>query len=291
MKRAEILKTYKLYISGEFPRSESGRHIELKDKQKKHIANVCKASRKDFRNAVSAALSALPSWAGKTAYNRSQIIYRMAEMAEGRKDQLQKELEHFLPAAKAKKEVEDAIDNMVYYAGFCDKYAALASSVNPVAGPFFNFTVPEPTGVVSILCPDEPSLLGFVAMVMPVIAGGNTAVVLCSEKNPLPVLTLTEILATSDLPKGVVNVLSGERKELATHFASHMEVNAVAAASLNPDLHKEIGTLCADTVKRYVHHITQKWIDDAGLYRILEFQEMKTTWHPIDKAIGSTAKY
>jgi acyl-CoA reductase-like NAD-dependent aldehyde dehydrogenase len=291
MKRTEVFKTYKLYINGEFPRTESGRHIELFNKQKKHIANICKASRKDFRNAVSAALSAQPSWAGKTAYNRSQILYRMAEMAEGRKEQLQKELEYFLPPAKAKKEVEDAIDSMVYYAGFCDKYSALASTVNPVAGPFFNFTVPEPTGIVVVLCPDEPSLLGFVAMVMPVIAGGNTAVVLCSEKNPLPVLTLTEILSTSDLPKGVINVLSGERKELAAHFASHMEVNAVAAASLIPEMYKEIGTLCADTVKRFVHHNTKTWVDGAGLYRILEFQEMKTTWHPVDKAIGSTAKY
>ncbi|MCX8079960.1 MAG: aldehyde dehydrogenase family protein [Bacteroidia bacterium] len=291
MKRTEVLKTYKLFINGEFPRTESGRHIELKDKQKNHIANICKASRKDFRNAVSAALTSQPSWAGRTAYNRSQILYRMAEMAEGRKGQLQKELEFFIPAAKAKTEVEKSIDMMIYYAGFCDKYSALASSVNPVSGPFFNFSVPEPMGIVSVLCPDEPSLLGFVAMVMPAVAGGNTVVALCSEKNPLPVLTLTEIFATSDLPKGVINVLSGERAELASHFATHMEVNALAAASAGDELLKELGLLCADTVKRFIHHEADVWINDAGLYRIMEFQEIKTTWHPIDKAIGTAAKY
>lgn len=291
MERQEVFKTYKLFINGEFPRSESGRHIELKTKNNKHIANFCRASRKDFRNAVAAALAALPGWSARTAYNRSQILYRMAEMAEGRKTQLVEELSLFEPKSVAEKEVISSIDRIIHYAGFCDKYAALASSVNPVAGPFFNFTLPEPTGVVSVLCPDEPSLLGFVSMVMPALAGGNVVVALGSEKNPLPVLTFTEIIATSDLPKGVLNVLSGQRNELVPHFASHMEVNAVMAAGLDEELFRQTGVLCADTVKRFIHHPPQVWIADPGLYRILELQEMKTTWHPIDKTIGSSAKY
>jgi len=291
MQRSEIFKTYKLFINGEFPRTESGRHLELYDTRKKHVANICNASRKDFRNAVTAAYAALPVWAGKTAYNRSQILYRLGEMMEGRKDQLIKELKIFLSPSDAKKETEESIERVIYYAGFCDKYQSLASSVNPVSGPFFNFTVPEPTGIVSVICPPVPSLLGFISMVMPIVCGGNTCVVLASEKNPLPVLTLAEMIATSDIPKGVINILSGKKEELLMHFASHMEVNAFSAADLSDEEIKKAGDLCADTVKRFVHHSAKEFVENPGLYRILEFQEMKTTWHPVEKIISGSGKY
>lgn len=293
MERIPVLKTYKIYIGGQFPRTESGRYYELKDKSKKLIANMCLSSRKDLRNAVTAARSAFVGWSGKTAFNRSQILYRIAEMLEGRKGQLKEEL--MLQGSNAKQaeaEVALSIDRLIYYAGWCDKYSALFSSVNPVASSHFNFSVPEPTGVVTIIAPEDSSLVGLVSVITPVIAGGNTCVVLASETKPLCSITFSEILATSDLPGGVVNILTGTTKELLEHFSSHMDVNAIVYCRKDKNEIKTIGENSSLNVKR-TFYWTKDWNKDENQnpYLILDLQETKTTWHPIENIGIGGAKY
>lgn len=293
MERIPVLKTYKLYIGGQFPRTESGRYYELKDKKKKLLANMCLSSRKDLRNAVVAARSAFGGWSGRSAFNRSQIIYRIAEMLEGRKAQLIDELvQQGSTAVQAKNEVAVGIDRIIYYAGWCDKYTQLFSSVNPVASSHFNFSVPEPTGVVTIIAPEESSLLGLISAVMPVIAGGNTCVVLASETKPLCAITFAEILATSDLPGGIVNILTGTSSELHAHFSNHMDVNAIIYCRKNKEEIKAIGENASLNVKR-TFYWNKDWTktENQNPYLILDLQETKTTWHPIENIGVGGAKY
>jgi acyl-CoA reductase-like NAD-dependent aldehyde dehydrogenase len=291
MERIPVLKTYKIYTGGQFPRTESGRYYELKDKSKKLIANMCLCSRKDLRNAVTAARGAFAGWSGKTAFNRSQILYRIAEMLEGRKAQLKEELmQQGSNAKQAEAEVLLSIDRFIYYAGWCDKYSALFSSVNPVASSHYNFSVPEPTGVVNIIAPDENSLIGLVSVIAPVIAGGNTCVVLASETKPLCAITFSEIIATSDLPAGVVNILTGTTKELAEHFSSHMDVNAIIYCRKDKNEIKLISENASLNVKR-TFFWNKDWNKEESQdpYLIIDLQEIKTTWHPIENiGIGGT---
>lgn len=289
----EVLKTYKLYIAGQFPRSESGRYYELRSSKKELIANVCLSSRKDFRNAEVAARGAVAGWSSKTHFNRSQILYRIAEMLEGRKDQFVNELIlQGLTKKQAEQEVSLSVDRWVYYAGWCDKYSALFSSVNPVSSSHFNFSVPEPTGVVSIIAPEKSSLLGLCSVIAPVIAGGNTCVVLASEKMPLCAITLGEVMATSDLSGGVVNILTGTSEELHSHFSSHMDVNALIYCRNNKEEIKLIGENASLNVKR-VFYWDKDWAkdDSQNPYLILDLQEIKTTWHPVENIGTSGSKY
>jgi acyl-CoA reductase-like NAD-dependent aldehyde dehydrogenase len=285
--RLQVQKTYKLYIGGKFVRGENGRVLPALGSDRKPIANYCRASRKDFREAVVAARASLGGWSKQSAYLRGQILYRAAEMLEMRRDQLQAEIERSngSSTAKARQEAIDCIDRLVHYAGWTDKFSQIFSSVNPVASSHFNFTMPEPTGVVVIVCPDEPSLLALITLVAPVILAGNTAIVLASPTQPLPSLTFSEIIATSDLPGGVVNILTGDRAELAPHFASHMDVNAIVDASGDPATNEKLQTGGGFNVKRYV----RRDVTSAGWrtrevenpYWILDTVEMKTAWHPI----------
>jgi acyl-CoA reductase-like NAD-dependent aldehyde dehydrogenase len=293
MERIPVLKTYKIYIDGQFPRTESGRYYELKDKSKKLIANMCLCSRKDLRNAVTAARGASSGWSGKTAFNRSQILYRIAEMLEGRKAQLKEELiQQGSNAKQAEAEVVLSIDRLIYYAGWCDKYSALFSTVNPVASSHYNFSVPEPTGVVNIIAPEENSLIGLVSVMAPVIVGGNTCVVLASETKPLCAITFAEILATSDLPGGVVNILTGTTKELLEHFSSHMDVNAIIYCRKDKAEIKTVGEQASLNVKR-TFYWNKDWNNEESQdpYLILDLQEIKTTWHPIENIGVGGAKY
>jgi acyl-CoA reductase-like NAD-dependent aldehyde dehydrogenase len=283
--RTEVLKTYKLYIDGKFPRTESGRYYTPENKTGP-VGNICLASRKDFRNAVVAARKALDGWSGKSAYNRSQVIYRIAEMLEGRKDQFVKELKHMgIRPGKAKQEVEKSIDRLIYYAGWCDKYQQVFSSVNPVASSHFNFSVLEPTGVVAILAPQSAPLIGLITQVIAAIAGGNTCIVLASEDSPLPAITFGEVMQTSDVPAGVVNILTGKQDELLTHFATHMDVNAIVYCDESPEKIKSIKELATDNVKRVIYRHANDWMDASheNPYYILDTQEVKTTWHPIEQ--------
>ncbi|RTL48566.1 MAG: aldehyde dehydrogenase family protein [Sphingobacteriales bacterium] len=293
--RIDVLKTYKLYIGGQFPRTESGRYYAIKDAKGKLLANMCQSSRKDFRDAVVAARGALSSWSGKSAFNRSQILYRMAEMLENRKNQLVDEL--LLQGCKtldAVTEVSTAIDRLVYYAGWCDKYQQVFSAVNPVASPHFNFSVPEPTGVVAIIAPQQSALIGLVSVIAPVIAGGNACVVLASESLPLAAISLAEIIHSSDVPAGVVNILTGKPNELLKYFAEHMDVNAIVCNQLSNaevQLVKEKASL---NVKRVIEYNIKNWLDDtAGQspYFILDAQEIKTTWHPIETVAAGKSGY
>jgi acyl-CoA reductase-like NAD-dependent aldehyde dehydrogenase len=283
--RLDIKKTYKLYIGGKFPRSESGRYLPAKSARGEQLDNVSHASRKDFRDAVVAARAAFDGWAKATAYNRGQILYRAAEMLQNRAGELVNEIARStnVSAAKAKREVALSIDRLVYYAGWTDKYQQVFGSVNPVATSHFNFTTPEPTGVVVLLAPDEPSLLALVSLVAPVILSGNAAIVVASEKFPLPAATFAEILATSDLPGGVVNILLGKRAELAPHLASHMDVNAIVDGTNDKDLGAKLQSGTAINLKRYSNHATTDWfsakVEDP--YWILDTIEYKTAWHPI----------
>jgi acyl-CoA reductase-like NAD-dependent aldehyde dehydrogenase len=265
MSRLDVRKTYKLYIGGEFPRSESGRSYEAEG------ANVARASRKDVRDAVKAARSAQSGWAGRTAYNRGQILYRMAEMMEARRALL-------AGLCDGDSEVDAAIDRMVWYAGWADKLAQVLGSSNPVSGPYFNFTVPEPTGVVGLLAPETPALLGLVSRIAPAIVGGNTVVAVTSESRPLAAVELAEALATSDLPGGVVNILTGFKSELAPWLAGHMDVNALDIGGTNGDS-AELERLAAENVKRVVHGSG----DGQSLWEISAFLELKTVWHPIGR--------
>ena len=293
MARLNVLKTYKIYIGGQFPRTESGRYYELLNKKSETIANVCLSSRKDFRNAVVAARSAFGGWSGRSAFNRSQILYRIAEMLEGRRTQFVEELVlQGITKAAAEKEVLQSIDRLVYYAGWCDKYSALFSSVNPVASSHFNFSVPEPTGVVSVIAPENSGLLGLVSVVAPIICGGNTCVVLASNSLPLSAVTFAEVLATSDLPGGVVNILTGTSKELHSHFSSHMDVNAIVNCRDNKDETKVIAENSSLNVKRS-YNWKKDWTKEESQdpYLILDLHEIKTTWHPFENIGIGGAKY
>ncbi|MCA6361859.1 MAG: aldehyde dehydrogenase family protein [Bacteroidetes bacterium] len=294
MSRIEILKTYKLYIGGQFPRTESGRYYPLTDKKGKVLANICLSSRKDFRNAVVAARGAFGGWSGRNGYNRSQILYRIAEMLEGRKAQFIEELmQQGLTKAAAEKEVALSVDRLVHYAGWCDKYQQLFSTVNPVQSSHFNFSVPEPAGVVAVVAPQDTSLAGLVSVIAPVIAGGNTCVVLASEQKPLCAITFGEVLATSDLPGGVINILTGQIKELLSHMASHMDVNALVMAAGSAADWKLAQEKAAANVKRTFNWSENNWSDAAAQnpYFIIDLQEVKTTWHPIEQIGAGGAKY
>ena len=261
--RLPVRKTYKLFVGGAFPRSESGRSYEAEG------ANVARGSRKDVRDAVRAARSAFPGWAGATAYNRGQVLYRLAEMMEARGDDLAR-------VCSGRKEVETAIDRVVWYAGWADKLAQVLGSANPVAGPYFNFTVPEPTGVVAVIAPDEPALDGLVARLAPALVGGNAVVAVASERHPLAAVELAEAIATSDVPAGVVNIVTGFRDELAPVLAAHMDVNAIdlsGADGQSADLERA----AADNVKRVVHGAA----GEQSPWTIADFLELKTVWHPI----------
>ena len=279
--RLNVLKTYKLYIGGKFPRTESGRHYKL-EADGEVLANLCLASRKDFRNAVVAARAAQPGWAKASAFLRSQILYRIAEMLEGRASQFASELVQMgADPSEARAEVTAAIDTLVHYAGWADKYPQVFSSVNPVASSHFNFSIPNPTGVVGVVAPEASGLLGLIAAIAPAIVGGNSVVVLASRDKALCAVTLAEVLHTSDLPGGVVNLLTGERAELLEHFGSHMDVNAVVYCGLPENDSEEIKALqtaAADNVKRV---IVRRGDEAPSPYLILDTQELKTTWHPI----------
>jgi len=282
--RLNVLKTCKLYIGGKFSRSESEHFFQVLDKKQKPLANLCRASRKDLRNAIQAARKVQSGWAGRSAYNRGQILYRMAEMMEGRRDQFIAELEHTVSSKRrAENEVDLAIDRLVHYAGWTDKYSALFSTVNPVASPHFNFSIPEPTGVVGIVAPDEQPLAALISLIAPVIAGGNTCVVLASEKFGSVACTLAEVIHSSDVPGGVVNMLTGFRADLVPHLAGHMDVNAVLCAADDPDQKKVIQEKAHLNVKRVHFYEGTDWMkDDAqSPYYIIDFQEFKTTWHPV----------
>ncbi len=285
--RLDVKKTYKLYIGGKFPRSESGRYLPAKSAKGEHLNNFSNASRKDFRDAVVAARTAFDCWSKATAYNRGQILYRAAEMLQNRAGELVAEIARStnLSAAKAKREVTLAIDRLVHFAGWTDKYQQVFGSVNPVATSHFDFTTPEPTGVVVVLAPDEPSLLALVSLVAPVILSGNSAIAIPSEKFPLPAATFAEILATSDLPGGVVNILTGKRAELAPHIASHMDVNAIMDGAGDAELSAKLQAGTAINLKRYSKALltSAEWFTAKAEnpYRILDTIEFKTAWHPI----------
>ncbi|MFC9226669.1 aldehyde dehydrogenase family protein [Streptomyces hygroscopicus] len=281
--RLSVLKTYKLFVGGTFPRSESGRVYEVTDSQDRWLANAPLASRKDARDAVVAARKAFGGWSGATAYNRGQILYRIAEMLEGRRDQFGHEVARAegLSRTEATAAVEAAIDRWVWYAGWTDKIAQVAGGGNPVAGPFFNVSSPEPTGVVAVLAPQESSFLGLVSVIAPVIATGNTAVVVASETSPLPALSLGEVLATSDLPGGVVNILSGRTAEIAAPLAAHQDVNAIDLTGAGEALAKELEIAAADNLKRVLRPQAVDWAADPGTGRLLAFLETKTVWHPM----------
>jgi acyl-CoA reductase-like NAD-dependent aldehyde dehydrogenase len=263
MSRLPVRKTYKLFVGGEFPRSESGRTYEAEGQ------NVARGSRKDIRDAVRVARGAFPKWAALTAYNRGQVLYRVAEMMEARRSE-------FADVCSGPKEVERSIDRFVWYAGWADKLAQVLGSSNPVAGPYFNFTVPEPQGVVAILAPDEPALAGLVSRIAPALVGGNAVVAVASETHPVAAIELAEVLATADVPGGVVNIVTGQREELAPILASHMDVNALDVTGADGES-AELERLAADNVKRVVRGEA----DGQSAWEISRFLELKTVWHPI----------
>ena len=278
MSRIDVNKTYKLFIGGAFPRSESGRVYEIKGANKKFIANPSLASRKDLRDAVVAAKSAHPGWANATAFNRGQILYRIAEIMEGRSEQFVDEICALEGVTNkvAKSQVEAAIDTWVWYSGWCDKLSSVTGSLNQVSGPFYNFTTPESLGVVAVFAETKPSLLGVVRTLAPVLAGGNSAVLIASENYPLPAITLSEALATSDVPGGVVNILTGKSAELAPWVGSHMEIDGVDVAGLSKKQEEELKLVGADNLKRIFRFNPENHPE-----RILSFMEQKTVWHPI----------
>jgi acyl-CoA reductase-like NAD-dependent aldehyde dehydrogenase len=288
--RLGVRKTYKLYIGGEFPRTESGRAYEVLDARGRLLANACRGTRKDIRDAVRAARTAFPGWAARTAYNRSQILYRIAELMEGRHDQFTAEVmaAEGIGRQRATRLVNAAIDRWVWYAGWADKYGQMLGTVNPVNGSYFNFSVPEPTGVVGLIAPEASSLLGLVSRLAPIIVSGNAVVIIGSEQRPLPAVTLTEVLATSDVPGGVVNLITGLRRELVQHLAGHMDVNGLDAFGLDPAQGAVIEELAVENVKRLVRppgsgSDAVDWLSPRSQspYLIADFVEIKTVWHPI----------
>ncbi len=282
--RIDVRKTHKLYVGGKFPRSESGRSYAVSDTRGRFLANAALASRKDARDAVVAARAAFAGWSGATAYNRGQVLYRVAEVMEGRREQFVGDVAtaEGLTRRAASSFVDAAIDRWVWYAGWTDKLATVVGGANAVAGPYFNFSVPEPTGVVAVVAPQHSSLLGLVSVVAPVIATGSTAVVVSSRTMPLPAVTLAEVLATSDVPGGVVNLLTGDPAETAPWLASHMDVNAIDLAGAGL-LGLELEVAAADNLKRVrrPEPADHDWTADPGLSRLTSFLEIKTVWHPL----------
>ena len=276
--RIDVKKTYKLFIGGAFPRSESGRTYELSDTKGRFVANPAQASRKDLRDAVVAAKNAHHQWSAATAYNRGQILYRIAEIMEGRSAQFVAEIMSLegVTAKAATQQVQDAIDTWVWYAGWTDKISSTAGGTNPIAGPYYNFTIPEPLGVIGIIAEQKSSLLGLVRGLAPVISGGNTAVLIASEKRALPAITLAECLATSDVPAGVINILTGKSAELAPWMASHMEIDGMDLSGIDTKSESELRIAGTENLKR-IH----RFKEDVSPARILSFMEFKTVWHPI----------
>ncbi|HEU5266456.1 MAG TPA: aldehyde dehydrogenase family protein [Jatrophihabitans sp.] len=282
--RLAVRKTYKLYIGGAFPRSESGRSYPVTTPTGELLAHAAQASRKDVRDAVRAARAAFGKWSGATAYNRGQVLYRVAEMLEGRREQFAVEVAEAEGGSRAKSlaQVDAAIDRWVHYAGWADKYAQVVGGTNPVAGPYFNFSLPEPTGVVGVLAPQESALLGLVSVLAPAVTTGNTAVVVASQDRPLPAVSLAEVLATSDLPGGVINILTGRTVELAPWLASHRDFNALDVTGAAPGARADLQAAGAENVKRvYVPRPDEDWTAPPGLRRLDAFVETKTVWHPI----------
>ena len=281
--RLAVRKTYKLYVGGAFARSESGRHDPVLDHEGSHVANITRASRKDVRDAVKAARKAQPGWAGKTAYNRGQVLYRAAEALESRSAELAQQavdLRGATPAA-ARDEVAAAVDVLVHYAGWTDKLGAVLGGVNPVAAPFLSFSMPEPAGVVGVVAPEEPELLGLIGAIAPALAAGNVVVAICSERWPLAGLDLGEVLAVSDVPAGVVNLLAGRRAELAPALGAHRDLNAIVDASGNKELGADLDRLAAETVKRVLRIRNNGEAREDSLRRLEALTELKTAWHPI----------
>ena len=280
--RIAVRKTYKLYIGGAFPRSESGRSYVVTDQKERFLANAALASRKDARDAVTAARKAFGGWSAATAYNRGQVLYRVAELLEGRRVQFVSEVRaaEGLGARQGEAVVDAAIDRWVWYAGWADKLAQVRGSANPVAGPYFNFSLPEPTGVVAVIAPQASSLLGFVSVVAPAVVSGNTVVAVASERCPLPAVSLSEVLATSDVPGGVINVLTGRTEEIAPWLASHMDVNAIDLAGATSPLADDLAATAAENLKRVVKPGDEDWTLAPGLNRMLTYLETKTVWHP-----------
>jgi acyl-CoA reductase-like NAD-dependent aldehyde dehydrogenase len=282
-----VRKTYKLYIGGAFPRSESGRSYVVEDAKGNFMANAAYASRKDARDAVVAARKAFPGWSGRTAYNRGQVVYRVAEVLEGRRDQFVDEVQRGEGVGKrgAEAAVDASIDRLVWYAGWADKLPQVFGGANPVAGPYFDFSIPEPTGVVAAVAPQSSSLLGLVSVVAPIVVTGNTCVVASSHRRPIPAVTLSEVLATSDVPGGVVNVLTGQLSDTVPTLASHMDVNAVDLTGIagEPDRAAELEGMAAENLKRVVRAPADEpdWRVDPGTARLTAFLETKTVWHPI----------
>jgi acyl-CoA reductase-like NAD-dependent aldehyde dehydrogenase len=280
--RIAVRKTYKLYIGGAFPRSESGRSYEVTDHKGGFAANAAMASRKDARDAVAAARKAFGGWSAATAYNRGQVLYRVAELLEGRRAQFVAEVRaaEGLGPRRAEALVDAAIDRWVWYAGWADKIAQVRGATNPVAGPYFNFSLPEPTGVVAVIAPEDSSLLGFVSVIAPAVVSGNTVVALASERFPLPGVTLSEVLATSDVPGGVINVLTGRTAEVAPWLASHMDVNAIDLSGASDELADDLAVAAAENLKRVVRGGDEDWTQPPALKRMLAYLETKTVWHP-----------
>ncbi len=284
--RLEARKTYKLFIGGKFPRSESGRSYVISDRSGRFLANVAQGSRKDARDAVVAARAAFPNWSGATAYNRGQVLYRVAEVMEGRRAQFVDEVSALegIGRKEAERAVGAAVDRWIWYAGWSDKIAQIVGGANPVAGPYFNLSVPEPTGVVAVLAPQDSALLGLVSVIAPVIVTGNSAIVIASEERPLPAITLSEALATSDVPSGVVNVLTGRTAEIAEHLATHEDVNGLDLTGAPGDLVTSLAAAAAGTLKRLWAPSpgapTPDWLSVPGIGRMTAFLETKTVWHP-----------
>ena len=285
MSRIDVLKTYKIFIGGKFPRTESGRYFHMKNAKGELLANMCFSSRKDFRNAVVAARKVQGNWANTTALNKGQILYRIAEMLEGRKTQFIEQLKSTgSTLSAAKKEVASSIDRLIYYAGWSDKFQQIFSAVNPVASNHFNFSTLEPTGVVSIIAPNENPLLGMISLLAPTIVGGNTTVILASAINPLLAISLAEVLNTSDVPAGVVNILTGDREELLSHFASHKDVNAIIYCGDNLKEIKVVEEMATENLKRVSIYRRKNWVEgnSQSPYFIEKCQEIKTIWHPTE---------
>lgn len=287
MARLTVSKTYKLFIGGGFPRTESGRSLPVESSAGEILAHICRGSRKDIRDAVEAAAKAQSGWAQRTAYNRAQILYRMAEMLEGKREEFAEIIKSGSPRkrtiADTRKEVDASIDRLIAFAGWADKFAQVLGCNNPVAGPYYNFTIPEPVGVVAIVAPDDPPLLGLVSLIAAALCAGNTVVALASETQPIPAMILAEVCATSDVPGGVINILTGLRDELVEHFASHRNVNAISAANLGDDHRATLRRGAAENLKRVVVADVDDFFDDDTLtspWQIEPLVDMKTIWHP-----------
>jgi len=293
MSRLEVLKTYKIFIGGQFPRTESGRYYKPLDSKGKALANICLSSRKDVRNAVVAARKAFGPWSERSAFNRGQILYRIAEMLEGRQAQFVDELmRQGSSKVAATNEVNLSIDRIVYYAGWCDKYNQVVSSVNPVSSSHFNFSSLEPMGVVGVVAEQSTSLIGLVSHILPAICGGNSTVVLASEKLPLCAVTFSEVIHSSDVPAGVINILTGSPEEMAATLASHMDVNALITSNLESQLSNKLSLLSVDNLKRKFDYEVN-WVEKEkqALHYISDLQEIKTTWHPIENVGGASSSY